>query len=332
MPKLFSLTPKAPFEIRPVEPFRAQSAAGGSYMRAERGRHAPRHLLRQHLRPAARARPGTLEALYLHEAIPGHHFQIALQQELTDAAEASAASAATPRSAKAGACTPSRSARSSASTPTPTSYFGYLQTELWRAIRLVVDTGLHSKGWTREQVIDYMLDNSADEPKRRRPSEAERYIAIPGQALAYKIGELKIKELRATAEKALGADSTCARSTPRARRTARCRWTCSRQDRPLDRGRAVTLPSPDVSASQSPRWRARWIGLGVVAIGEDDDREFPRPGKRSITLRKPRRLAGVPERLSGDAPPETVADAGSSVCVAGVKASWRDFAPSSRSS
>ena len=86
---------------------------------------------------------------------------------------------------------------------TPQQYFGRLQAEIWRAIRLVVDTGLHSKGWTREQVIAYMKTNSAT-TDTEAVSEAERYIAIPGQALAYKIGELKILELRARAEKALG--------------------------------------------------------------------------------------------------------------------------------
>src|SRR5690606_15705726 len=86
---------------------------------------------------------------------------------------------------------------------TPYDYFGYLQNELWRAIRLVTDTGLHSKGWTREQVIDYMLENSA-ESETQATAEAERYIAWPGQALAYKIGELQIQSLRDRAEKALG--------------------------------------------------------------------------------------------------------------------------------
>jgi len=86
----------------------------------------------------------------------------------------------------------------------PYSYFGYLQNELWRAIRLVTDTGLHSKGWTRDQVIAYMKENSAVSDTTA-VAEAERYIAWPGQALAYKIGELKIKELRAKAEKELGA-------------------------------------------------------------------------------------------------------------------------------
>ena len=85
----------------------------------------------------------------------------------------------------------------------PYQYFGRLQNELWRAIRLVVDTGLHSKGWSRQQVIDYMLENSA-ESEVQSIAEAERYIAWPGQALGYKIGELKIQELRARAEQQLG--------------------------------------------------------------------------------------------------------------------------------
>jgi uncharacterized protein (DUF885 family) len=86
----------------------------------------------------------------------------------------------------------------------PYQYFGKLEGELWRAIRLVVDTGLHAKGWTRQQVLDYMDANSAA-GEARRVSEAERYMAIPGQALAYKIGELKLQELRDRAERELGA-------------------------------------------------------------------------------------------------------------------------------
>src|SRR3546814_16838357 len=82
-------------------------------------------------------------------------------------------------------------------------YFGALDAELWRAIRLVVDTGIHAKGWSRQQVLDYMYANSPAEPTRAI-AEAERFMAIPGQALAYKIGQLKIRELRNTAETALG--------------------------------------------------------------------------------------------------------------------------------
>jgi uncharacterized protein (DUF885 family) len=85
----------------------------------------------------------------------------------------------------------------------PVARFGALDAELWRAIRLVTDTGIHFKGWTRQQTIDYMMANSPSE-MTRAVSEAERFSAIPGQALAYKIGQLKIVELRKRAEKALG--------------------------------------------------------------------------------------------------------------------------------
>jgi uncharacterized protein (DUF885 family) len=85
----------------------------------------------------------------------------------------------------------------------PYQEFGMLEAELWRAIRLVVDTGLHSKGWTRQQVLDYMNANSAA-GEASKVSEAERFIAIPGQALAYKLGQLKIRELRTRAERKLG--------------------------------------------------------------------------------------------------------------------------------
>ena len=85
----------------------------------------------------------------------------------------------------------------------PYQYFGYLDSQLFRAIRLVVDTGIHSKGWTRDRTIQYILDNSS-RGRSNATAETERYIAIPGQALAYKIGQLKISELRSRAEKALG--------------------------------------------------------------------------------------------------------------------------------
>jgi uncharacterized protein (DUF885 family) len=86
----------------------------------------------------------------------------------------------------------------------PYQYFGRLEAELFRAIRLVVDTGLHSKGWTREQVLEYIDANSATS-EARRVAETERYMAIPGQALAYKLGQIKISQLRARAEQELGA-------------------------------------------------------------------------------------------------------------------------------
>ncbi|MFZ5656637.1 MAG: DUF885 domain-containing protein [Pseudomonadota bacterium] len=201
VPQLFSLIPKSPFEIRPVEPFRAKSAAGGSYMSpSEDGSRPGIFYVNTYDLPSRKS--WDAEDLYLHEAIPGHHFQIALQQELTGLPKFRRFGGETAFAEGWGLYAESLGKDLGVYTD-PYSYFGYLQNELWRAIRLVVDTGLHSKGWSREQVIKYMLDNSA-ESETQATAEAERYIAWPGQALAYKIGELKIKELRARAERELG--------------------------------------------------------------------------------------------------------------------------------
>jgi uncharacterized protein (DUF885 family) len=201
VPKLFSLLPKAGFEIRPVEAFRAASAAGGSYQSpSEDGSRPGIFYVNTHDLPSRKT--WDMEALYLHEAIPGHHFQLALQQELTDLPKFRRFGGETAFAEGWGLYAESLGKELGVYTD-PYQYFGRLQAELWRAIRLVVDTGLHSKDWPREQVIEYMLANSAT-TNTEAVAEAERYIAIPGQALAYKIGELKIKELRARAEKELG--------------------------------------------------------------------------------------------------------------------------------
>ncbi len=202
IPEQFSLIPKAPFEIRPVESYRAQSAAGGQYQRpSEDGTRAGIFYVNTYDLPTRKT--WDAQDLYLHEAVPGHHFQIALQQELTDLPKFRRFGGETAFSEGWGLYAESLGKDLGVYTD-PYDYFGYAQNELWRAIRLVVDTGIHSKGWTREQVIKYMLDNSA-ESVTQSTSEAERYMAIPGQALAYKIGELKIMEVRAKAESALGA-------------------------------------------------------------------------------------------------------------------------------
>lgn len=201
IPQQFSLTPKAPFEIRPVEAFRAQSAAGGSYQRPSQDGSRP-GIFYVNTYDLPTRKTWDAEDLYLHEAIPGHHFQLALQQELTNLPKFRRFGSETAFSEGWGLYAESLGQDLGVYSD-PYNYFGYLQNELWRAIRLVVDTGLHSKGWTREQVIAYMLDNSA-ESETQSTAEAERYMAIPAQALAYKMGELKIQELRNRAEKALG--------------------------------------------------------------------------------------------------------------------------------
>lgn len=202
IPEQFSLIPKSPFEIRPVEPFRAKSAAGGQYYPpSEDGSRPGIFYVNTYDLPTRKT--WDAEDLYLHEAIPGHHFQIALQQELTNLPAFRRFGGETAFAEGWGLYAESLGRDLGVYTD-PYNYFGYLQNELWRAIRLVVDTGLHSKGWSREQVIKYMLDNSA-ESETQSTAEAERYMAIPGQALAYKIGELKIQELRDRAEKELGS-------------------------------------------------------------------------------------------------------------------------------
>ena len=201
IPEQFSLVPKAPFEIRPIEPFREKSAAGGEYMiPSEDGSRPGIFYVNTYDLPTRKT--WDAEDLYLHEAIPGHHFQLALQIELKDMPAFRRWGGENAFAEGWGLYAESLGKDLGVYTD-PYSYFGYLQNELWRAIRLVTDTGLHSKGWTREQVIKYMLDNSA-ESETQATAEAERYIAWPGQALAYKIGELKIQELRAKAEKELG--------------------------------------------------------------------------------------------------------------------------------
>lgn len=203
IPEQFSLLPKAGFEIRPVEAFRAESAAGGEYMSpSEDGTRPGIFYVNTFDLPTRKT--WDAEDLYLHEAIPGHHFQLALQQELTGIPKFRRFGGQTAFIEGWGLYAESLG-KDLGVYEDPYSYFGYLQNELWRAIRLVVDTGLHDKGWSREQVIDYMMANSAAS-RTDAVAEAERYMAIPGQALAYKVGEMKIQELRKRAQAALGAD------------------------------------------------------------------------------------------------------------------------------
>jgi uncharacterized protein (DUF885 family) len=199
--KLFHRFPKADYEIRAVEPFRERSAAGGSYMRPSPDGSRPGVFYANTYDIKARPK-WSMESLFLHEAVPGHHFQGALTLEIEGL----------PRFRKFGGFTAYSEGwglyaeslgKEMGMLSDPYQYFGALNAELWRAIRLVVDTGLHYKGWTREQVLEYMYANSPTKPARA-VAEAERYMAIPSQALAYKVGQLKISELRARAQAALG--------------------------------------------------------------------------------------------------------------------------------
>lgn len=199
--QLFDIFPKADYEVRKVEEFREQSASSGSYQSApvDGSRPAIFYLNTYDLG----SRPNWAKtALFLHEAAPGHHFQISIQQELEDLPEFRKYGRET-------AYTEGWGLYSEALGydlglyDDPYQRFGQLAAELWRSIRLVVDTGIHSKGWTRQEVLDYMYAN-APVAEARAVSEAERFMALPGQALAYKVGELKISELRRRAEDKLG--------------------------------------------------------------------------------------------------------------------------------
>ena len=201
LPRLFETLPKADYEVRPVEPFREKSAAGGSYQAASEDGSRPGIFYANAYDLKARPK-WAMEALSLHEGNPGHHFQITLQREQKDLPKFRRFGGYTAYSEGWGLYAESLGPELGLYVD-PYQYFGMLEGELFRAIRLVVDTGLHSKGWTREQVLDYIEENSATS-EARRVSETERYIAIPGQALAYKIGQLKILELRSRAQRELG--------------------------------------------------------------------------------------------------------------------------------
>ncbi|MBP7608547.1 MAG: DUF885 domain-containing protein [Steroidobacteraceae bacterium] len=201
LPQLFETLPRADYEVRAVEPFREKSAAGGQYQAANEDGTRPGIFYANAY--DLRARPKwAMEALSLHEANPGHHFQISIQREQQGLPKFRRFGGYTAFS-EGWALYAESLGQALGMYTDPYQYFGALEAELWRAIRLVVDTGLHSKGWTREQVLEYMDANSSA-AEARRVSETERYMAIPGQALAYKIGQLKLSELRARAEQELG--------------------------------------------------------------------------------------------------------------------------------
>jgi uncharacterized protein (DUF885 family) len=202
LPKLFVDFPKADYEIRAVEAFRAESAAGGSYQAASPDGKRPGIFYINTHNLKAQPRFG-LETLSLHEASPGHHFQISIQQELTDLPRIRRFNGYVSYSEGWALYAESLGKELGVFTD-PYQWYGRLSDEMLRAMRLVVDTGLHSKGWTREQAIRYMLDNSSL-AESDVTAEVERYIVWPGQALGYKLGQLHISALRARAQSQLGA-------------------------------------------------------------------------------------------------------------------------------
>ncbi|HEX6374209.1 MAG TPA: DUF885 domain-containing protein [Allosphingosinicella sp.] len=201
LPTLFSTIPKTPLEIRPVPALTEKGAARGSYQGGTADGSRPGVFYFNAYDLPSRTTPG-METLYLHEGAPGHHFQISLAQENERLPSFMRFGGNTAYVEGWGLYAETLGRELGVYTD-PYQYFGYLDSQLFRAIRLVVDTGIHSKGWSRDRTIQYILDNSS-RGRSNATAETERYIAIPGQALAYKIGQMKISELRARAEKALG--------------------------------------------------------------------------------------------------------------------------------
>lgn len=199
--KYFRHKPKTSFEVRQTEAFRAASAAA-QYNAGLPDGTRPGIFYVPIVNPLELTK--AKESLFLHEAIPGHHFQVMLQKENKSLPKFRQESGNSIAYSEGWALYVESMGELLGCYEDPIQYFYALGSEMHRAIRLVVDVGLHSKGWTREQAIKYMKEN---EPitEQSATAEIERYMAIPGQALSYKVGELKIKELRDKYKKQLGS-------------------------------------------------------------------------------------------------------------------------------
>ena len=202
LPKMFDIAPKADYEVREVEAFRAEGAAGASYLQASADGSRPGIFYINTFNLKAQPTFG-METLSLHEASPGHHFQGSIAQEIESLPKFRRFDTYYVAYSEGWALYAESIGKELGLFTDPYQWYGRLSDEQLRAMRLVVDTGLHHKGWSRQQAIDYMLANSSM-AESDVVSEVERYIVSPGQALGYKIGQLEISRLRRQAEVALG--------------------------------------------------------------------------------------------------------------------------------
>jgi uncharacterized protein (DUF885 family) len=202
LPELFGRLPKAKLEVIPTPEFRQESASGAEYNTGSPDGSRPGRVYVNTYKATER-KTLPFESTAYHEGVPGHHMQLSIQQELTDLPPFRQQGGET-AFVEGWALYSERLGKEVGFYQDPYNDYGRLNDEMLRAIRLVVDTGLHAKRWNRDQVVQFFRDHSAiDEVEIQ--SETDRYIVWPGQALAYKIGQLKIVELRERAQKALGA-------------------------------------------------------------------------------------------------------------------------------
>ncbi|MGH7504736.1 MAG: DUF885 domain-containing protein, partial [Longimicrobiales bacterium] len=203
LPSLFRTLPRQPYTVSPVPDHIAPKYTGGRYVGASLdGTEPGTYWVNTY---NLRSRPlYVLESLTLHEAVPGHHLQNALRKELDDLPAFRRHGGINAYGEGWGLYSEWLGLEAGFYTD-PYANFGRLTYEMWRACRLVIDTGLHDKGWTRERALEYLASNTALS-LHEVTTEIDRYISWPGQALSYKMGELKIRELRTRAEAALGSD------------------------------------------------------------------------------------------------------------------------------
>ncbi len=202
LPNYFGILPKADLIVKRVEPFRERDGAAQHYYPGTPDGSRP-GIYYAHLSDMSAMPKRELEVIAYHEGLPGHHMQISIAQELEGVPVFRTQAGFTAYSEGWGLYSEKLATEMDGTFTDPYSDFGRLGSEIWRAIRLVVDTGLHAKGWTEQEALDYFLANAAA-PEAQARSEIQRYIVMPGQATAYKIGMIKIQELRADAEVELG--------------------------------------------------------------------------------------------------------------------------------
>ena len=202
LPNYFGLLPKAGLEVKRVEAFREQDGAAQHYYPGTPDGSRP-GVYYAHLSDMNAMPKPELEVIAYHEGLPGHHMQISIAQELTGVPKFRTQAGFTAYAEGWGLYAEWLAKEMPDTYQDPYSEFGRLSSEMWRAIRLVVDTGLHAKGWTEQQAVEYFDANSAV-PRAAIESEVKRYLIMPGQATAYKVGMIRIQELRSKAEAELG--------------------------------------------------------------------------------------------------------------------------------